>query len=156
MAAAPEKKAAVETPKVAQPSEEMRAAEVPKPAAPMQAAEAPAPKKAEAHAASVEAMRDSDGLRVTFAFAAPTPAAMFRRADTVWLLFDQTGPIDVEPIRAKGSAIIGDVSRLPLEKGQPSAFVSIVQMPSLESDGRTSGISWTLTFADRVQAPRCR
>ena len=154
MAAAPEKTAAVETPKVAQPSEEMRAAEVPKPAVPMQAAEAPAPKKAEAHAASVEAMRDSDGLRVTFAFAAPTPAAMFRRADTVWLVFDQTGPIDVEPIRAKGSAIIGDVSRLPLEKGQAIRIrLNRPQMPSLESDGRTSGISWTLTFADRVQAP---
>ena len=113
-----------------------------------------APKKAEAPAASVEARRDSDGLRVTFAFTAPTPAAMFRRADTVWLVFDQTGPIDVEPIRAKGGAIIGDVSRLPLEKGQAIRIrLNRPQMPSLESDGRTAGISWTLTFADRVQAP---
>ena len=141
MAAAPEKTAAVETPKVAQPSEEMRAAERAKASgANASRLTRRAPKKAEAHAASVEAMRDSDGLRVTFAFAAPTPAALFRRADTVWLVFDQTGPIDVEPIRAKGSAIIGDVSRLPLEKGQAIRIrLNRPQMPSLESDGRTGG-----------------
>jgi hypothetical protein len=148
----------VEAPKVAAPSEAKPAAaiETPKPAASKKApaAAVEAPKKSEAPAASVEAMRDSDGLRITFAFTAPTPAAMFRRADTVWLVFDRTGPIDVEPLRAKGGAIIGDVSRLPLEKGQAIRIrLNRPQMPSLESDGRTSGISWTLTFADRVQAP---
>ena len=155
---AAEKMTPVETPKAAAPSEAKPAAamETPKPAAPKKAAAAAveAPKKAEAPAASVEARRDSDGLRVTFSFAAPTPAAMFRRADTVWLVFDQTGPIDVEQIRAKGGAIIGDVSRLPLEKGQAIRIrLNRPQMPSLESDGRANGMSWTLTFADRVQAP---
>ena len=144
------------------------AAESPAPAAghvvqPVEPAPAPAPapvvateapKRLEPAAASVDARRDSDGLRVTFAFAAPTPAAMFRRADTVWLVFDQTGSIDVEAIRAKGGAIIGDVSRLPLERGQAIRIrLNRPQMPSLESDGRTAGTNWTLTFADRVQAP---
>src|SRR4029078_2762438 len=92
-----------------------------------------------------------DGLRVTFAFTAPTPAAMFRRADTVWLLFDRTGPIDVEPIRAKAGAIIGDVSRLPLEKGQAIRIrLNRPQMPSLESDARAAGLNWTLRSAGRV------
>src|SRR5882757_8556647 len=155
MAATPEK---AEAPKALQPSEATHAPamEAPKPAAPKQvpAAAAAAPKKAEPDAASVEARRDTDALRVTFSFAAPTPAAMFRRADTVWLVFDRTGPIDVETIRAKGGAIIGDISRLPLEKGQAIRIrLTRPQMPSLESDGRTAGISWTLTFADRVQAP---
>ena len=155
---AAEKMIPVETPKTAVPSEAKPAAamETPKQPAPKKTppATVEAPKKAEAPAASVEAMRDSDGLRVTFAFTAPTPAAMFRRADTVWLVFDRTGPIDVEPLRAKGGAIIGDVSRLPLEKGQAIRIrLNRPQMPSLESDGRTAGISWTLTFADRVQAP---
>ncbi len=121
---------------------------------PATAAAVEAPKPTEPPAASVEARRDSDGLRVTFAFTGPTPAAMFRRADTVWLVFDRTGPIDVEPIRAKAGAIIGDVSRLPLEKGQAIRMrLNRPQMPSLEGDGRTAGINWTLTFADRVQAP---
>ena len=157
-APAAEKMVPVETPKAAAPSEAKPAAamETPKPAAPKKtpAAAVEAPRNAEAPAASVEAMRDSDGLRVTFGFTVPTPAALFRRADTVWLVFDRTGPIDVEPLRAKGGAIIGDVSRLPLEKGQAIRIrLNRPQMPSLESDGRTAGVSWTLTFADRVQAP---
>jgi hypothetical protein len=129
------------------------AAEAPKAAAPKQvpAAAVAAPTKGEPAAVSVEARRDSDGLRVTFSFIAPTPAAMFRRADTVWLVFDRTDAIDVDAIRAKGGAIIGDVSRLPLEKGQAIRMrLNRPQMPSLESDGRT-GTDWTLTFADRVQ-----
>src|SRR4029079_12226580 len=87
------------------------AAEAPKAAAPKQvpAAAVAAPTKGEPAAVSVEARRDSDGLRVTFSFIAPTRAAMFRRADTVWLVFDRTDAIDVDAIRAKGGAIIGDV-----------------------------------------------
>ena len=89
---------------------------------------------------------------MTFSFAAPTPAALFRRADTVWLVFDHAKPIDIEPIRAKGGAIIGDVSRLPLEKGQAIRIrLNRPQIPSLESEGRANGAEWTLTFADRGQ-----
>jgi len=160
---AAEKPAPTETPKAAPSAPEVHtvASEAPKPAAPKQVATAAAQAtkkaeamKSEAMAASVEARRDSDGLRVTFSFAAPTPAAMFRRGDTVWLVFDQTGPIDVEAIRGKGGAIIGDVSRLPLEKGQAIRIrLNRPQMPSLESGGRTTGAEWTLTFADRVQSP---
>ena len=91
---------------------------------------------------------------MTFSFAAPTPAALFRRADTVWLVFDHAKPIDIEPIRAKGGAIIGDVSLLPLEKGQAIRIrLNRPQIPSLESEGRANGAEWTLTFADRGQTP---
>ena len=65
-----------------------------------------------------------------------------------------TKPIDIEPIRAKGGAVIGDVSRLPLEKGQAIRIrLNRPQIPSLESEGRANGAEWTLTFADRGQAP---
>lgn len=171
------KEAVKEAAEAAQPIEQMQPtpAEAPKPVAAKQAA-APVepPKKAAAPAASnpppddsaktsaktgaksatVEARRDSDGLRVTFSFGTPTPAALFRRADTVWLVFDQASPIDIEPIRSKGGAIMGDVSRLPLEKGQAIRIrLNRPQIPSLESEGRSNGADWTLTFADRGQAP---
>ena len=167
MAVAPANAAPAEAAKTVQPVEPMQA-EAPKPAAPAQEPvpvevakpatppiSAPSPESgAKNKTASVEARRDSDALRVTFSFAAPTPAALFRRADTVWLVFDQTTPIDVEPIRAKGGSIIGDVSRLPLEKGQAIRIrLNRPQMPSLESEGRANGTEWTLTFADRGQAP---
>ena len=41
-------------------------------------------------AVKVEAWRDSEGLRLTFTFPSVTPAASFRRGDTVWLMFDST------------------------------------------------------------------
>ena len=99
-------------------------------------------------------MRDSDGLRLTFSFGSSTPAASFRRGDTVWVVFDSTQALDVEPIRAKGGAIIGEVNRLPLEKGQAIRIrLNRPQMHSLSSDERSSGANWTLTFADKVMTP---
>ncbi|VIO77276.1 tetratricopeptide repeat protein [Bradyrhizobium ivorense] len=129
------------------------AAEAPGMAQPKPAATPSPPAEVRAKPA-VEAQRDSDGLRVTFAFPAATPAALFRRADTVWMVFDTPDPIDIEPIRAKAGSLISDVTRMALEKGQAVRFrLNRPQMPALESDDRSRGTSWTLTFADRVQKP---
>ncbi len=144
--------AAVETPRVVAPRQAPPPAERPKATAPA-ASGPPLESGGKDKAATVESRRDSDGLRVTFSFATPTPAALFRRADTVWLVFDHANPIDIEPIRAKGGAIIGDVNLMPLEKGQAIRIrLNRPQIPSLESEGRANGAEWTLTFADRGQA----
>jgi tetratricopeptide (TPR) repeat protein len=104
--------------------------------------------------ATVEATRDSEGLRVTFSFPAATPAASFRRGDTVWLVFDSKKTLDVEPIRLKGGAAIGDVNRLPLQKGQAIRIrLNRPLLHSLSSDERGRGTSWTLAFADKMQSP---
>ena len=103
--------------------------------------------------AKVEAMRDSEGLRLTFSFAAPTPAASFRRGDTVWLVFDSTVPLEIEPIRAKGGAIVGEVNRMPLERGQAIRIrLNRPQMHALNADERATGAQWVVTFADKLQA----
>jgi tetratricopeptide (TPR) repeat protein len=106
-------------------------------------------------AATVDARRGSDGLSLTFSFAAATPAALFRRADTVWLVFDATKPIDIAPIRAKGGSIIDDVSRLPLDNGQAIRIrLNRPQMPSLTGDDQVAGgANWTVTFADTMRTP---
>jgi len=152
------------------PATQAPVAEAPKPAdAPKMKAEAtaaPAPvktapkaeSKAEAKPAEdpvkVDAWRDSDGLRLTFSFPRVTPAASFRRGDTVWLIFDSTQPLDLEPIRSKGAAIIGEVSRMPLENGQAIRMrLNRPQMHSLSTDERSPGTAWTLAFADKVQNP---
>jgi tetratricopeptide (TPR) repeat protein len=151
---------APETPELARP-QEMSAvsAELPSntnlaaPEPPPATMSPPASKAGDA-AASVSAMRDSDGLRLTFSFAAATPAALFRRADTVWLVFDSSKPVDVEPIRSRGGSIIAEVSQLPLEKGQAIRIrLNRPQMPSLTGDDQAAGANWTLTFADTMQTP---
>jgi hypothetical protein len=144
---------APESPKPASVAPEAPAS-LPEKSPKMAAPEPPAATKAGDRAASVDVKRDSGGLRLSFSFAAATPAALFRRADTVWLVFDSLKPIDIEPIRNQGGAVIADVSLLPLEKGQAIRIrLSQPQMPSLTSDEQASGASWTLTFADAMQTP---
>jgi len=103
--------------------------------------------------ARVEAIRDSEGLRLNFSFTSPTPAASFRRGDTVWLVFDSTAPLDLESIRAKSGSIIGEVSRVPLETGQAIRIrLNRPQVHALSAEERAGGTVWTETFADRVLA----
>lgn len=154
--AAPAKPEATETPKeVAKEAakepvkEESKEAikEAPKPA-PAEAQAAPPPP-----VASVDARRDSDGLRVTFPIPVATPAAAFRRGDTVWLVFDSQKPIDLEAIRARGGAMIGEVSRMPLEKGQAVRIrLTRPLVYSLTSEEVGKETNWLLTLADKIQA----
>ncbi len=112
-----------------------------------------APPKAPVPGALVDARRDSDGLRVTFPLQVSTPAAAFRRGDTVWLLFDSDKPIDYEAIRAKGGAMIGEVSRVALEKGQAVRIrLNRPLVYSLSSEENGKETNWLLTLADKLQA----
>jgi tetratricopeptide (TPR) repeat protein len=117
--------------------------------------EAKAPEaKSAGSAANVSARRDSEGLHVTFGFTTITPAALFRRADAVWLLFDTSKPIDVEPIRGNGGALIAEVTPMPLDKGQAVRIrLNRPQMPSLTGDDQADGSNWVVTFADTMQTP---
>jgi tetratricopeptide (TPR) repeat protein len=153
--AAPKTSPAPETPKPAPFASETTApaAEVPSKIT-LAAPEPPPEAKAGDSAASVTAIRDSDGMRVKFSFATATPAALFRRADAVWLVFDSLKPIDIEQIRSKGGAVIAEVSQLPLDKGQAIRIrLNRPQMPSLTGEVQAGGANWTLTFADTMQTP---
>jgi tetratricopeptide (TPR) repeat protein len=157
MAAAPPAKEATKAAQMAPPPVQ----ETPAPAAPpkkmaVAAPEPPPPPETQAgdSDASVDARRDSDGLRLTFSFGTPTPAALFRRADTVWVVFDSTKLIDVAPIRNKGGALIAEATRVPLENGQAIRIrLNRPQMPSLVGDDQPDRARWTVTFADTMQTP---
>jgi tetratricopeptide (TPR) repeat protein len=98
----------------------------------------------------VEVVRVGDGLRLTFPFANATPAAVFRRADAVWLVFDAAAPIDVsklvmQPIGAVRSAIVsrtqgGQVVRIKVDRPR---------LTSLQADGPT----WVVSIGDLVLEP---
>jgi tetratricopeptide (TPR) repeat protein len=138
-------KEAAKEPTKEEPKEAIK--EAPK-AAPVEAQASPPPA-----AASVDARRDSDGLRVTFPLSVATPAAAFRRGDTVWLVFDSPKPIDVEAIRTRGGAMIGEVSRMPLEKGQAVRIrLTRPLVYSLTSEEVGKETNWLLTLADKIQA----
>ncbi|HLX18074.1 MAG TPA: tetratricopeptide repeat protein [Bradyrhizobium sp.] len=149
-AAAAEAAPKMSPPAVADTSSKMPQAAPAAPTAPKPLSEA----KPDENPTSVSVSRDSDGLHLMFSFQAVTPAALFRRADTLWLMFDSTEPINVEPIRGQGGAAVADVSVIPLEKGQAVRIrLNRPQLPSLTGEDLPSGTSWTVTFGDTVQTP---
>jgi len=124
------------------------------PKQPMPAASAPSEVRPEAGVGDVSVIRDSEGLHLTFAVPTGTPAALFRRADTLWLMLDSKKPINVEPIRGQGGSAVADVSVVPQDRGQAVRFrLNRPQLPSLSGEDLATGTNWTVTFADTVQAP---
>jgi tetratricopeptide (TPR) repeat protein len=118
------------------------------------AAEPPSESGASESAAADPPKRNSDGLTLTFSFDAPTPAALFRHADTAWLVFDSVKPVDIDAIRGKGGTIVAEVDRLPLDKGQAIRIrLKRPQMVSLTGDDPGRAANWTVTFADTMQTP---
>ena len=114
---------------------------------------APAEAKPEA-ASNVSVLRDGAGLHLTFSLPTGTPAALFRRADTLWLMLDSKRPIDVESIRGQGGAAVADVSVVPQDRGQAVRFrLNRPQLPSLSGEDLATGTNWTVTSADTVQTP---
>jgi tetratricopeptide (TPR) repeat protein len=152
---APKTPAASEPPMSASASKEPRpgAAE----AAPKMSPPPPAPaqdSKPVGANSPVGSSRDSDGLHLTFSFPAATPAALFRRADTLWLVFDSRTPIDIEPLRSQVGGVMSDVGVVAMEQGLAVRIrLNRPQLPSLTGEDVASGMIWTLTFADVMQAP---
>src|ERR1051326_7314177 len=120
------------------------------PPAPVAPAVSAPPSRAPKSPVLVEVVRVGEGLRLTFPFASATPAAVFRRADAVWLVFDAAAPIDVsklvtQPIGAVRSAIVtrtegGQVVRIKVDRPR---------LTSLEPDGPT----WVVSIGDLVLEP---
>jgi len=99
---------------------------------------------------TAELRRQADTLRLSFPFAAATPTAIFRRADTLWLVFDSAVPIDVAALNADTTRTIrsaavtrsrdGQVVRIKLERPR---------LTSLTAEGTI----WTVIVGDIVLEP---
>ena len=64
------------------------------------------PAKAAPGAVVAEITQGGDDLRVKFPFGAPTPAAVFRRADTLWVVFDTKREMDVQALNEDSSQTV--------------------------------------------------
>jgi tetratricopeptide (TPR) repeat protein len=93
-----------------------KAAEAPEPPQPVQAKEpepAVQPRSASRdpnRPSIVELRRQGDNLRLLFPFGQPTPAAVFQRADTLWLVFDTAVKIDAGVLSHDQSKTIRSVT----------------------------------------------
>jgi len=150
--------AADAAPPVAEPP-----ASPPLPAAP---AAAEAPKAAPVPAANTEAERPApnpkatvvagvhqsgNGLRVEFPFAAPTPAAIFYRADTLWLVFDSAAPIDLSAFQNDNESGAREATFERAEDG--AAIVRVKLARPRTASVVADGPSWIVNIADIATSP---
>ena len=136
------------TPPAAKPKENV--SPEPKADAPKTVAK-PAPSPASPDGPVVAALEHSgDTLKLTFPFAVPTPAAVFRRADIVWLVFDSKAKIDLGAIRSEPRGIRNVSSRLGAD-GEQIIRVQL-ERPRLVSVTAEAS-TWTITIADTLVRP---
>lgn len=97
------------------------------------------------------ASASSNDLRVSLPFAQPTPAAMFRRGDTLWLVFDSGKKIDVSKLSTRYGSIVRQATFERGGSGEGIVRLRLTrpQMASLESDDN----GWVLKVGDAVAAP---
>ncbi len=94
--------------------------------------------------------RQGDNLKLTFPFAAPTPAAVFRRADTLWLVFDSAAKIDLAALAKNVGRRLGVATVAPARDGQVVRIK--LDRPQLASFAQ-EGTSWTVKIGDVVLDP---
>ncbi|MEN3376924.1 MAG: hypothetical protein V7604_2279 [Hyphomicrobiales bacterium] len=94
---------------------------------------------------AVDVRRQGEAMRLTFPFNQPTPAAVFRRADTLWLVFDSQAPIDISKLAPLAGQTIRSSSVTRSRGGQ---IVTLkLDRPKLTSMG-ADGATWTVTIGD--------
>ena len=99
---------------------------------------------------AVELERDNENLKLTFDFTTATAAAVFNRADTLWLVFDSKSDIDLSALKDEATHTIrsaeltrapdADIVRIKLDRPH---------LTSVDADGP----AWTLEIGDQVAAP---
>jgi tetratricopeptide (TPR) repeat protein len=99
---------------------------------------------------AVELVHNGASLTLTFPFKTPIPAAVFPRADMLWIVFDSTAAIDLSALDGESSRTIrgydfsqtdgADIVRLKLDRPQLS---------SVAADGPV----WTVQIGDSVLEP---
>ncbi len=98
----------------------------------------------------VDLARQGTSLKISFEFLAPIAAAMFNRADTLWLVFDSKADIDLEALRNEASHTIRSAE---LTRAPDADIVRIkLDRPHLSSV-TAEGPAWTVEIGDAAREP---
>jgi len=110
---------------------------------------APPPHGKSREALAVELSREGANLKLSFPFSNPTAAAVFNRADTLWIVFDAKSPIDLSTLDGEASRTIRSAEFF---NAAGAAVVRIrLDRPHLSSVA-SEGAGWTITIGDTVFA----
>jgi tetratricopeptide (TPR) repeat protein len=120
-----------------------------KPAAAMPPALGVAPRD-NSRAVSAEIRRQPDGVTMTFPFGAQTPAAIFRRAGTLWMVFDTRAAIALPDFGAESGGMIRHVLGTALRDGYVVRLM--LDRPRLVG-AVADGDTWRVTIGDSITNP---
>jgi len=112
-------------------------------------AERPAPNAKATVVAGVH--QSGNNFRVEFPFAVATPAAIFYRADTLWLVFDSAAPIDLSALRNDNESGVREAIFERADDG--AAIVRFKLARPRAASAVADGPSWIVEISDVAMTP---
>jgi len=99
---------------------------------------------------SAEARRIGNTIRIVFPFREPVSSAVFRRNDSIWLVFDTDTTID---LRGMSSALSDTAGTIDLIRGEDHQVIRLdMNNPVLATVG-LDGNAWNLVIGDLILEP---
>jgi len=99
---------------------------------------------------TVQVRASGEELSLSFSWPQLPGAAVFRRNDALWIVFDVQAELDASEIAAVSVREIGNVQVL---SGNGYAALRMVTPGSVQADVRAAGATWTVTLVDSLAEP---
>lgn len=98
-----------------------------------------------------EAMKITDGaVALKFNWDEPVGAAVFRRSDDLWVVFDKRAQVDTEALVRDGGGLITSVEQVPSRYG---AVLRMTTAENVNPDIKRAGLAWLLEFMPQPLIP---
>ncbi len=91
-------------------------------------------------------------LQLIFDFAAPVGSAAFRRADSIWIVFDDDATLDISELE---HGIRRDISRFAAFRDDRASGIRFQVLPSTQIQAQVSkgGAQWIYSFGEKLDRP---
>jgi len=99
----------------------------------------------------VEAPSGPPLFNFSFQWSGDVGAAVFRRADNIWVIFDAATNLDLSPLRVEGAPVIERIDQLPI--GGASVLRMRVPDNTVNASARREGFNWVVEFRRAPQRP---
>src|SRR5262249_9453264 len=99
----------------------------------------PAPVPAKAAKAEAKEAAPAGAVSVTIPWEEPTAAAVFRRADFTWVVFDRYRNVDIAALQKAGGPDITFIEQLPVRN---NTILRMITPPDVNASVRRDGLSW--------------
>lgn len=114
-------------------------------------AAAAAPVEEDRVATRAEASQMSEGaVSLKFDWDEPVGAAVFRRAENLWVVFDKRADIDTDALVRDGAGLITSVEQVPSRNG---AVLRMTTAEGVNPDIKRAGLAWLLEFMPQPLIP---